>query len=254
MDTAIWNRLNRFGHRLGSPPWLYRISRAWMRAFGWIGVALLCVGTVWALAYAPVDFRQGNSYRIMFVHVPTVFAAQSVYVSVGVCALLVLVWRVKMADMLMASAVGVGAVLTALGLFTGSIWAKPTWGTWWVNDGRTLSTLLLLFLYFGLFALREALPRQELATRACAILALVGVINLPVIKYSVDWWTTLHQGASLSVTRGASMPSSMWLPLVLNILGVYCLTAAAVLKRLRIEVLRREAATRWVRETVLEHA
>jgi heme exporter protein C len=140
--------------------------------------------------------------------------------------------------------------MTALALFTGAVWGKPTWGAWWVWDARTTSMLVLLFLYVGLFALRQAIVRPETASRACAVLAVVGVINVPIIKYSVDWWLTLHQGASFSFTEKPAMPAEMWLPLLLNVLGIYCFFGANLVSRLRLEILERERGTQWVRELV----
>jgi heme exporter protein C len=153
--------------------------------------------------------------------------------------------------MVLASVVPFGMSMTALALFTGAVWGKPTWGAWWVWDARTTSMLVLLFLYFGLYALRQAIPRQEAAGRACAVLALVGTINVPIIKYSVDWWLTLHQPASFTLTGAPTMPAAMWMPLLLNVLGVYCLFGALLVSRLRLEILRRERDTQWVRNVVL---
>ena len=169
----------------------------------------------------------------------------------GVSGVLLLVWRMKLADMVLATVVPFGMSMTALALITGAVWGKPTWGAWWVWDARTTSMLVLLFLYFGLYALRQAIPRQETAGRACAVLAIIGMINIPIIKYSVDWWLTLHQTSSLSLTEAPTMPPEMWLPLVINILGVYCLLGVNVLSRLRLEILRRERTTQWVRDLVL---
>ncbi|MCH8141076.1 MAG: cytochrome c biogenesis protein CcsA, partial [Proteobacteria bacterium] len=192
-----------------------------------------------------------NSFRIMYVHVPTALVSESAYLLMGACGVLLLVWRMKLADMVLATVVPFGMSMTVLALVTGAVWGKPTWGAWWVWDARTTSMLVLLFLYFGLYALRQAIPRQETAGRACAVLAIVGMINIPIIKYSVDWWLTLHQTSSISLTEAPNMPAEMWLPLVINIVGVYCLLGANVLSRLRLEILRREQGTQWVRELVV---
>ncbi len=240
--------LKTFWHRLGSPRWLYDMSGSWVWAFGLAAAVLLAVGTVWGLLFAPADYQQGNSFRIIYVHVPTAIVAQSAYMLLGAAGLVLLVWRMKVADMVLATAVPFGMSMTALALFTGAVWGKPTWGAWWVWDARTTSMLVLLFLYFGLYALRQAIPRAETAGRACALLALVGTINIPIIKYSVDWWLTLHQPATFKLTEAPSMPPEMWLPLAVNVLGIYCLFGALLLSRLRLEILRREQDTRWVRE------
>jgi heme exporter protein C len=237
-------------HRLGSPRWFFRISGPLSRTLGVLALLLLVTGTIWGLAFAPADYQQGNSFRIIYVHVPTAIVAQSAYVLMGVAGLVVLVWRMKMADLLMAATVPFGMTMTMLALFTGAAWGKPTWGAWWVWDARTTSVLVLLFLYIGLYALRQAIPRPETAGRACAVLAVVGTINVPIIKYSVDWWLTLHQGATFELTEAPSMPPEMWLPLLVNVLGIYCFFGANVIARLRVEILRRERNTQWVRELV----
>ncbi len=243
--------LKTLWHRLGSPRWFYQISRPWVYGFGALALVLLVTGTVWGLAFAPMDYQQGNSFRIMYVHVPTALVAQSAYILMGFSGVLLLVWRMKLADMVLTTVVPFGMSMTMLALLTGAVWGKPTWGAWWVWDARTTSMLVLLFLYFGLYALRQAIPRPEAAGRACAVLAIVGMINIPIIKYSVDWWLTLHQTSSISLTEAPSMPVEMWLPLVLNIVGIYCLLGANVLSRLRLEILRREQGTQWVRELAL---
>lgn len=240
--------LKEFWHRLGSPKWFYQMSGPWQRVFVALAVLLIVVGMAWGLAFAPPDYQQGNSFRIIYVHVPAAILAQSVYVALGAAGVLLLVWRMKMAQLVLENLVGFGAWMTALALFTGAVWGKPTWGTWWVFDGRTTSTLVLLFLYFGLYALRRAIPAREAAGRACALLAVVGVINIPVIKYSVEWWTTLHQGATFKLTEAPAMPASMWAPLLVNVLGAYCLFAANLIAKLRTAILRQERGTAWVRE------
>jgi heme exporter protein C len=237
-------------HRLGSPRWFYQIGGPLGRVLGALALGLLLTGTVWGLAFAPPDYQQGDSVRIMYVHVPSAIVAQSVYILMGAAGLVLLVWRMKMADVVLACAVPFGMSMTVLALFTGAAWGRPTWGAWWVWDARTTSVLVLLFLYVGLYALRQAIPRAETAGRACAVLALVGTVNIPIIKYSVDWWLTLHQGATFKLTEAPSMPASMWLPLLLNVLGVYCLFGSNLISRMRLELLRRERGTQWAREVI----
>ena len=239
-------------HRLGSPRWFYQISGPWLKLFAVLALLLLAIGSVWGLAFAPPDYQQGNSFRIMYVHVPSAIVSQSAYVVMGVAGIVLLVWRMKLADMVLAAIVPFGMSMTVLALVTGAIWGKPTWGAWWVWDARTTSMLVLLFLYFGIYALRQSIPAREQAGRACAVLAVVGMINIPIIKYSVDWWLTLHQPATFTLTGAPSMPAVMWLPLAVNVLGIYCLFGANLLSRLRLEILRREAGTQWVRDVVAE--
>lgn len=240
--------LKELWHRLGSPRWFYQISGPLLWTLGGLAVLLLVTGTVWGLAFAPPDYQQGDSFRIMYVHVPAAIVAQSAYMLMGACGLVLLVWRMKMADIVLACIVPFGMSMTALALLTGAAWGRPTWGAWWVWDARTTSVLVLLFLYIGIYALRQAIPRPETAGRACAVLALIGTINIPIIKYSVDWWLTLHQGATFKLTEAPSMPAVMWLPLAVNVLGVYCFFGANLIARVRLEILEREAGTQWVRD------
>ena len=240
--------LKTLWHKLGSPRWFYDIGGRWLYGFGAFAVVLLTIGTIWGLAVAPIDYQQGNSYRIMFVHVPTAIVAQSCFMLCGAAGLVLLVWRMKMADMALEAAVPIGLLMSALALASGSIWGRPTWGAWWVSDARTVSTLIMLFLYIALYALRGAIPRAEAAGRACAVLAIVGLVNIPIIKYSVEWWNTLHQRSSFSVVERPAMPASMYLPLLLNVIGFYCFFATVLIARMRTLVLKKESGARWVQE------
>lgn len=241
--TELW-------HKLGSPRWFYQMSTHWVWGFGIAAIVLLLAGLLWGLLIAPPDYQQGHSVRIMYVHVPAAMVAQSIYIGMGVAGLVLFVWRMKLADVAIAACLPFGMLLTALALFSGSVWGRPTWGTWWEWDGRTVSTLVLLFLYIGIYALREAIPDAQLRARASALVAMVGTINIPVIKYSVEWWHTLHQPASFTLTEKPTMPPEMYLPLLVMVLGVYCFAGYNILSRMRIEILRREQGTRWVRELV----
>ena len=237
--TTLW-------HRLGSPRWFYQMMQPWQRGLGVAAALLLLLGTVWGLAFAPQDYQQGNSFRIIYLHVPMVILAQSAYMALGTAGVVLLVWRMKLADVAMVAIVPVGMTVTALGLFSGAVWGRPTWGTWWEwTDPRLVSTLILFFLYVGLMALREAIPRAEAAGRACAVMAIVGLVNIPIIKYSVEWWTTLHQGETFTMTR-MSMPMAMAAPLFVNVIGAYCLFGYLVLMGMRTEIIRRERDTQWV--------
>jgi len=238
-------------HKLGSPKWFYGIAN---RLMPWLlagGLIVLLAGLVWGLAFAPKDYLQGNSYRIIFIHVPAAFLAQSIYIMMAVAAVVTLVWRMKLADVLVKAIAPVGLVLTFLSLFTGAVWGKPTWGTWWVWDARLTSMLILLFLYGGAIALDRAINDEKSAARAVAVLVLVGVVNIPIIKYSVDWWNTLHQPATFKLTEKPSMPMEMWVPLLLSVLGLYLLFGWLACLRMKTEILLREQRTRWVRELVL---
>ncbi|MEX2474342.1 heme ABC transporter permease CcmC [Marinobacter sp.] len=237
-------------HKLGSPKWFFGIADRWMPWLLWSGLLLLFSGLIWGLAFAPEDYLQGNSYRIIFIHVPSAFLAQSVYIMMAAAAVVTLVWRIKLADVFVKAVAPVGAVLTFLALFTGAVWGKPTWGTWWIWDARLTSMLILLFLYFGVMALAAAIADEKSSARAVAVLVLVGVVNIPIIKYSVEWWNTLHQPATFKLTEKPSMPLEMWVPLLLSVLGLYLLFGWFACLRMQTEILIRERRTRWVKERV----
>ena len=237
----------QFFHKLGSPKWFYGIATRLMPWLLAAGALLLLSGVVWGLAFAPKDYLQGNSYRIIYIHVPAAFLAQSAYIMMAVAAVVTLVWRMKLADVFVKAVAPVGLWLTFLALFTGAVWGKPTWGTWWVWDARLTSMLILLFLYGGVIALGRAISDEKSAARATAVLVLVGVVNIPIIKYSVDWWNTLHQPATFTITEKPAMPPEMWLPLLVMVLAFYGLFTLNLLMRMRLEVLRREHKTRWAR-------
>ncbi|MCG7199206.1 heme ABC transporter permease CcmC [Marinobacter pelagius] len=241
----------QFFHKLGSPKWFYGIATRLMPWLLVAGVLLLLAGIVWGLAFAPKDYLQGNSYRIIFIHVPTAFLAQSVYIMMAVAAVVTLVWRMKLADVFVKAVAPVGLVLTFLALFTGAVWGKPTWGTWWIWDARLTSMLILLFLYGGVIALDRAINDEKSAARAVAVLVLVGVVNIPIIKYSVEWWNTLHQPATFKLTEKPSMPAEMWVPLLLAVLGLYLIFGWLACLRMQTEILVREQRTRWVKDLVM---
>lgn len=240
----------QFFHKLGSPKWFFGISTRFMPWLLAGGLLLLMSGVIWGLAFAPKDYLQGNSYRIIFIHVPTAFMAQSVYIMMASAALVTLVWRMKLADVFVKAVAPVGLVLTFLALFTGAVWGKPTWGTWWIWDARLTSMLILLFLYGGVIALDRAINDEKSAARAVAVLVLVGVVNIPIIKYSVEWWNTLHQPATFKLTEKPSMPAEMWVPLLLSVLGLYLIFGWLACVRMQTEILSREQRTRWVKEFV----
>ena len=237
-------------HKLGSPKWFYEISGRWLPWLSVSAALLMLVGAVLGLAYAPPDYQQGNSFRIIYIHVPAAFLAQSTYISLAIAGVVGLVWKMKIADVALQQSAPIGAWMTVIALLTGAIWGKPTWGAWWVWDARLTAMLILLFLYFGIIALGHAITNRDSAAKACAILAIVGVVNIPIIKYSVDWWNTLHQPATFKITEKPAMPMEMWLPLLIMTIGFYCFFAAVLLVRMRTEVLRRESRTRWAQAEV----
>ena len=233
-------------HRLGTPKWFYEKTSPWMPWLGGIGAVLFVVGVVWALGFAPADLKQGNSYRIIYIHVPSSFLALAGYYMMAISGAIGLIWRMKLAFIVMKSAATIGAVLTFTSLASGAIWGKPTWGTWWEWDARITSMLILFFLYLGVIALQGSANDQDSADKTSAILSLVGTVNIPIIYKSVDWWYSLHQPATLKLTGKSSIDPSMAYPLILMIVAFYVLYAWLLIDRTRVEVLFRERKTRWV--------
>lgn len=213
-----------------------------------MALAVVATGLVWGLLFTPPDYLQGNSYRIIFMHVPASSLALSIYVGLAITAAIGFIWKIKLADMAVSCLAPIGASFCLLSLVTGALWGQPTWGTWWVWDARLTSMLILLFLYFGLIALREAFDNRDSGSRACAILAMVGLVNIPIIKYSVEWWNTLHQGATIKITEESTMAPEMLAPLLISIAGFYLFCLYVFLLRLRAEILLREQRTSWVQD------
>jgi len=215
-----------------------------------LGVCMLTLGWVWGLLFAPQDAVQGNSYRIIFLHVPSVIFAELIYFFMAVCALMHLVWRVKLAAYLIKSAAPIGAMITFLGLLSGSIWGIPTWGTWWQWDARITSTLILFIMYLGILTLHGSFSNKEKADRLMSILVVIGVINIPIIKKSVDWWSTLHQPASITVSGGSSIDPSMLYPLLISIIGLgFTLISLGILTS-RSYIFNREKNKKWIQDSV----
>jgi heme exporter protein C len=211
---------------------------------------LFIAGLYYGLFVAPPDYQQGESYRIMFIHVPAAWMSMFVYMVIALMGAIGLIWKIKLADIIAASSAPLGASFTFIALVTGSLWGKPMWGTWWVWDGRLTSELILLFLYFGIIALNVAIEDKRNAARASAVLALVGVVNIPIIHYSVQWWNTLHQGATVSKIGTPSIHVSMLIPLLLMAFAFKFYYATVLLIRARAEVLERERNSSWVMELV----
>ena len=220
-----------------------RFMRASGKALPWLGAAtaaVLAVGLFWSLVVAPPDYQQGETVRIMFMHVPAAWMALSVYLFVAVGGRVALVWRHPLAEMAAQAAAPVGAAFTLVCLATGSLWGRPMWGAWWVWDARLTSVLVLFFLYLGYIALLNAFDDRGRGARAGAILALVGVVNLPIIKFSVDWWNTLHQPASVVRIGGPSIAPSMLLPLLAMAVGFMLLFFWLLLLRMRTALNERK--------------
>jgi len=240
-------------HKLSSPKWFYFGSKSWALPLFLLGCAGLIIGLVWGLMFAPEDYQQGNSFRIIYIHVPVAMLAQSCYFALGISGLAFLVWQMKIAPIFIKSIAPIGATMALIALVSGSIWGKPTWGTWWVWDARLTSVLVLFLLYMGIVGLQSALDDVALANKATAVIGVVGLVNLPIIKYSVVWWNTLHQGATFTLTEKPAMPAEMWVPLLISVIGLYLLVSGLVLWRMQSEILRREHRTSWVKEEIMKN-
>jgi heme exporter protein C len=217
---------------LANPARFMRVSAALLPWVSGLTAAVLAVGLYWSLVIAPPDYQQGESVRIMFIHVPAAWLASLVYLLMAAASFVALVWRHPLAEIAAQAAAPVGAAFTFVCLTTGSLWGRPMWGTWWVWDARLTSVLVLFFLYLGYIALVNAFDDPARGARAGSILALVGVVNLPIIKFSVDWWNTLHQPASISLTGSTIDPSMLW-PLLVMAVGFMLLFAALLMVRMR---------------------
>ncbi len=239
-----------FLYKFSSPKYFYTIAGRLIPWFGWSCLVVMLVGLYYGLFKAPPDYQQGESYRIMFIHVPAAWMSMFVYMIMAVAGGIGLIWRIKLAEVMAASSAPIGASFTFLALVTGALWGKPMWGAWWVWDARLTSELILLFLYLGVIALNSAIEDKRTAARASGVLALVGVVNIPIIHYSVEWWNTLHQGATITKLDAPSIHISMLIPLLLMAVAFKLFYATVVLMRARCEVLERERNASWVQELV----
>lgn len=239
-----------FLHKVISPQACYNIARK-LTPFLAVGtIIFLLYGFIAGFGMAPPDYQQGEGFRIIYVHVPSAFLSLFVYVVMASASVNFLIWRIKLADIVAQACAPIGAAFTLLALVTGSIWGKPMWGTWWVWDARLSSELILLFLYLGYMALRHALSHSSQEARAAGILAVVGVVNIPIIHYSVVWWNTLHQGATLSRLAAPAIETNMLFPLLGMLAGFLLFYTLLLSIRVRTLILEREKNSAWVKERV----
>lgn len=240
-----------FFHKLASPPHFFRLSYT---LYPWLlipGYLLLLWGSYNGLFVAPEDYQQKDAFRIIYVHVPAAYLSMMTYMIMAISAGVGLIWRMKLAHAVAVAAAPLGAWFTFLALATGSIWGRPMWGTWWEwGDPRLTSELILLFLYFGYMALRSSINDTTKADKASAVLAIVGAVNVPIIHYSVVWWTSLHQGSTIIRADGPAIDPEMLTPLLANIIGFTLVFGALLMRRIRVEVLFRERRKRWVLDLV----
>ncbi len=234
-------------YQLASPQYYYRLSGRLIPWFTGTASFFLMIGLLWGLFFAPPDYQQGDAFRIIYVHVPCAFLSMALYAFMGFLSILLLVWRIKLAGVMLSIVAQLGASMAFLALVTGSIWGKPMWGAWWVWDARLTSELILFLLYASILATAHAFQNKEQGDKIVAVLCLVGLVDLPIIHYSVYWWNTLHQGSTIMALSKPKIHSSMLYPLLLMLTGfmVYC--SAIILSKARNELLWRERRQQWVK-------
>lgn len=237
-------------HKLSSPKYYYEWSGKWVPWLGALTIVLTAIGLYWGLVIAPTDYQQGESYRIIFIHVPAAWMSMFVYMVMAAAGFVALVWKTKISEIVVSECAVIGAVFTAVALITGMLWGKPTWGTYWTWDARLTSELILLFLYFGVIAIYSSIEDKRVAAKAASMLAIVGVINIPIIHYSVNWWNSLHQPNMEIVTDRPSMDASMLWPLLIMAIAFKVYFGWVLIMRIRNEIISRERATKWVKELV----
>ena len=235
-------------HRFANPTRFLRLTRAILPWSAGVAILTLGIGLVWGLGFAPADYQQGDTVRIMFVHVPAAWMAMFVFGVIAVASATGLIWKHPVADLVAKASAPVGAGFAFICLVTGALWGQPMWGTWWVWDARLTSVLILFFVYLGYIALWQAYDDPQRAAKAAAILALVGSINLPIIKFSVDWWNTLHQPASVVTMSGPKIHLSILIPLLLMAIGFKAYYISVLIVRVRTEIsTRRVRALRLIK-------
>jgi len=242
--------LLRWFHQLGSPPVFDRFAARWAPWGYALGLATMAIGIWLALFQVPADYQQGDSFRILYIHVPSAWMSLLIYALMALYAAIALIWRIKLCEILAMACAPIGAGFTLVTLITGSIWGKPMWGTWWDWDPRLTTELVLLFMYLGVIGLYGAIEERRTAARTAGLLAIIGVVMLPVIRYSVVWWNSLHQGQTIRVFGESSMDASMLPPLIWMLIGTKFWFAGALLARARADNLRRESGKDWVKQLI----
>ena len=244
--NKFWIWLNQ----LGSPPNFWVWSQAWLRGCLALAIITLTIGLYGGLVMAPADYLQGESFRIIYIHVPCAWMSLFVFVFMAVQGAAALIWRIKLCEIFVVAAAPTGAIFTAVTLITGMLWGKPTWGTYWSWDARLTSELVLLFLYLGIIALYHSYSEHRAGARAAAILALIGVVNVPIIHYSVTWWNTLHQGKTVSFTGQSKMHMTMLWPLLVLTIAVKLYWISVLLLKSRVMMLKLERGKTWARKVL----
>jgi heme exporter protein C len=232
--------------KYASPATFYPLAGKMIPWFAWSAALLAVVGLYVGLVVAPTDFQQGDAYRIIFIHVPAAWMSMFLYVVMAVWSALALGFNTRLSAMMAQAIAPTGALMTFIALWSGAFWGRPTWGTYWAWDARMTSELILLFLYFGVIALRHAIDDPRRADRACGVLALTGVVNVPIIYFSVQWWNTLHQGSSVSLTKAPAMAAIMLTGMLIMSLAAWLYAIAASLARVRVVIIERERGAAWI--------
>ena len=233
-------------YQFSSPASFYPFAGRLAPWFAGAAAVLAIVGLWIGFGVAPTDFQQGEAYRIIFIHVPAAWMSMFIYLVMAFWGMLALSFNTRLSAMMAQALAPTGALMTFIALWTGALWGRPTWGTYWAWDARMTSELILLFLYFGIMALRSAIDDPRRADRACAVLTIVGAVNIPIIYFSVQWWNTLHQGASVSLSAAPKMASIMLLGMLVMTFAAWFYTIAVALWRARAIILERERGSAWV--------
>ena len=245
------NRLFLFFHKTGSPPWFYNFSGKLIPWLWAIFLAMTAVAMYLVFFNVPPDYQQGDTIRIMYIHVPSAWMSMMIYGLMAIMGIIALVWRIRIMEVLVIASAPVGAAFTIVALLTGSMWGRPMWGTYWVWDARLTSELVLLFLYFGVIALYNAYDEPRKAAKAASLLSIVGAVNLPIIYFSVEWWNTLHQGSSFG-GDGPGIHPTMLVPLLLMAVSTKFYYGANLLSRARLILVKQDHRKRWVQDLLEE--
>ena len=246
----MYKIIKKFIHQFASPKsYLLKVDRYYTAIF-YLSIFIFSLSVFWGLFLTPEDYIQGNSFRIIYLHVPASFVSQSLYAVMAISGVFYLIWRVKLAAYLIVAIAPIGAMTTFIALITGAIWGIPTWGTWWQWDARITSTLILFIMYLGLISLHSSFTNYERADKLLSWLVIIGAVNLPIIKKSVDWWSTLHQSASITLTEKPSIDPVMLYPLIGSIIGFVGLVVCLVLLSSKNQILIREKTKTWIKDYV----
>jgi heme exporter protein C len=242
------NKIILWFNQTGSPPRFDEFATRWAGPSFLAAFVLMAIGIYGALFAVPADYKQGDSFRILYIHVPAAWMSMSIFVIMAIQSVIALVWRIKLCELLAMASAPVGALFTAVTLISGAVWGKPTWGTWWTWDPRLTSELVLLFLYLGVIGLYAAIEDRRAAARAAGFLAIVGVVNVPIVHFAVTWWNTLHQGETIRLIGPSKMDSSMMWPLLVLLVATKLWYIGSLLVRTRVLNQQQESRKQWALE------